>query len=65
MSGEKMPSLMWKSSIPCERCCKISNCIEKFYTEETKLDDGTSIQIKAKMVEWEENKYKIHYLNKI
>ena len=56
---------MWKSSIPCERCCKISNCIEKFYTEETKLDDGTSIQIKAKMVEWEENKYKIHYLNKI
>ncbi|MHD0315725.1 EAL domain-containing protein [Fusobacterium varium] len=62
--GKKCHSLMWKSSIPCERCCKISNCIEKFYTEETKLDDGTSIQIKAKMVEWEGNKYKIHYLNK-
>lgn len=62
--GKKCHSLMWKSSKPCERCCRISDCIEKFYTEETKLNDGTFIQIKAKVVEWEGNKYKIHYLNK-
>ena len=63
--GKKCHSLMWKSAEPCERCCKISECIEKFYTEETELNDGTSIQIKAKVVEWEGNKYKIHYLNKV
>lgn len=63
--GKKCHSFIWQSSMPCERCCKISDCIEDFYTEEVELNDGTFIQLKVKVVEWEGNKYKIHYLNKV
>ena len=62
--GEKCYFLMWEASAPCERCSNISECRNNFYNEETKLNDGTPIQIKAKVVEWGGNKYKVHYLNK-
>lgn len=62
--GEKCHTLMWHSPTPCGRCSKISNCKNGFYNEETELNDGTPVQIKAKVVEWGGNKYKIHYLNK-
>lgn len=62
--GQKCYNFMWKASEPCGRCVKISNCTKGFYNEETNLLDGTPVQIKAKVVEWGGNKYKIHYLNK-
>lgn len=62
--GQKCYNFMWKASEPCGRCSKISNCESGFYSEETNLMDGTPVQIKAKIVEWEGNKYKIHYINK-
>lgn len=64
--GARCYQVFWDRCHKCDRCGAIDDANSEFYEEAILLKDGvTSIQLKAKLDNWDHRKVKVHLLSVI